>query len=153
MKKIIFLSLIACALPVLADRLPLPTDTPASYAEECGSCHLPYPPALLRAEDWEKLMSKLDRHFGTEATVDRRTQGEILNFLTRHAGKPERLGPNSELPRISQSRWFRREHGRLEAQLWSSPGVKSAANCEACHPNAAAGSFNEHEIRLPRIAK
>ncbi len=153
MKKLFSILLLATALPALADRLPIPADAPASYAEECASCHIAYPPQLLRPEDWQKLMSSLDHHFGSDATVDRKNQAEISAFLQRYAGRPERLGENAELPRISQSRWFRREHGRLAAAYWQTPPVKSPANCEGCHPNAAAGSFSEREIRLPKVSK
>ena len=34
-----------------------------TYAEECGSCHLAYPPGLLPAASWAKLMAGLRQHF------------------------------------------------------------------------------------------
>ena len=40
MKTIALITLLGLALPALADRLPLPADTPASFKEECGSCHI-----------------------------------------------------------------------------------------------------------------
>ena len=92
MKRIALILLLAVALPALADRLPLPADTPASYAAECGSCHLAYPPALLAAGDWRRVMAGLDDHFGTDAAVDARKRQEISTFLERHAGNAGKLG-------------------------------------------------------------
>lgn len=44
-------------------------DSPV-YKAECTSCHIAYPPQLLSAPDWRRLLSGLDRHFGTDASVD-----------------------------------------------------------------------------------
>lgn len=57
MKKLIFALLAAFTVPALADRLPLPADTPASYRDECGSCHLAYPPALPAASSGKSPLS------------------------------------------------------------------------------------------------
>ena len=92
MKRIALTLLLAVALPALADRLPLPADTPASYAAECGSCHLAYPPALLAAGDWRRVMAGLDDHFGTDAAVDAQKRQEITAFLERHAGNAGKAG-------------------------------------------------------------
>jgi hypothetical protein len=58
MKRIALTLLIGIAVvlppPALADRMPLPANTPASYKAECGSCHLAFPPALLSANDWRR---------------------------------------------------------------------------------------------------
>ena len=40
------------------------------YKEECGSCHMAYPPGLLPARSWTKVMSGLDNHFGDNAELD-----------------------------------------------------------------------------------
>lgn len=149
MKALLALPLLILSLSAWADRMPSPSNTPAAYREECASCHIAYPPALLAADDWRKLVSGLDRHFGSDATVDAVKKKEIMAFLERNAGNPQRLGANSEPPAISHSRWFIREHREISGPTWRSPQVKTAANCEACHRNAATGSFNEHEIRIP----
>ena len=70
MKRIAIILFLGAALPALADRVPLPANTPASYPAECGGCHMAYQPALLSANDWRRTMSGLKDHFGTDATVD-----------------------------------------------------------------------------------
>ncbi len=152
MRALAFCLLTGLALPAVADRLPLPADTPASYRSECASCHLPYPPSLLPADDWRKLMASLDSHFGSDATVDRRTATEIGHFLETHAGNPSRLGANAgKPPRISQSAWFSRKHREVPTRFWRDPRVKSAANCEACHTHAADGRYSEHDMAIPEL--
>jgi hypothetical protein len=43
-----------------------------------------------------------------------------------------------------------REHDEVPPQVWQRTAIKSAANCEACHTQAASGSFREREIRIPK---
>ena len=151
MKHLSLIALLAIALPALADRMPLPANTPASFTAECGSCHLAYPPALLPAKDWQSLMGGLSEHFGSDATVDAKTGQEITDFLTRNAGSSSKLGNAGKPPRITQTARFVRKHDEVPAKLWTDPRVKSAANCEACHRNAAKGSFSERDLILPEL--
>src|SRR5690606_37122372 len=44
-----------------------------AYQEECGACHLPYPPGLLPAASWQRIMQDLAHHFGTDASLDAAT--------------------------------------------------------------------------------
>lgn len=119
------------------------------WKEECGSCHIAYPPRLLPASSWRQLMSGLDKHFGSDASLDPQTAKHIAGFLEQHAGR-ERASRMSSTLRITDTRWFRHEHDEVRASVWKSPKVGSASNCEACHVNAAKGRFNEHDIRIPR---
>ncbi|MGZ8268326.1 MAG: diheme cytochrome c, partial [Burkholderiales bacterium] len=38
------------------------------WKAECSSCHVAYPPKLLSAQTWRRLMGGLDKHFGTDAS-------------------------------------------------------------------------------------
>jgi phage-related protein len=153
MKRIVLTLLLGFTLPALADRLPLPADTPASYAAECGSCHLAYPPALLAAGDWRRIMTGLDDHFGSDAAVDPQKRQEITTFLERHAGNSAKLGSAGEPPRISQTARFVRKHREVPARLWHDPRVKSPANCEACHRGATEGNYSEHDIAIRELKR
>ncbi|PKO89074.1 MAG: cytochrome C [Betaproteobacteria bacterium HGW-Betaproteobacteria-10] len=134
-----------------ADRMPLPANTPASYEAECGSCHLAFPPALLAAGDWRRTMSGLKDHFGSDAAVNDPQRQEISAFLERNAGNGWKLGSAGEPPRISQTARFIRKHREIPAKYWKDPRVKSVANCEACHRNAATGNYSEHDIAIPEL--
>lgn len=153
MNRLALVALLGCALPALADRLPLPPGTPASYKAECGSCHLAYPPALLSAPDWQRILAGLDHHFGSDAAVDPKVAREIGAFLDRHAGNAGRLGGAGDPPRISQTNRFVREHRKVPAMFWRDPRVKSAANCESCHRGAADGRYSEHDIAIPELRR
>jgi hypothetical protein len=108
-----------------------PVSANAKWKEECGSCHIAYPPHLLTAENWQNLMGDLNKHFGSNAILDTHDNKVILGFLKRNAGSGERYSAASL--RISDTQWFRREHRVISAQEWNHPEVKSRSNCSACH--------------------
>ena len=145
MRRLFLIALLGSAFPALADRLPMPANAPASFTTECSSCHIAYQPALLAANDWRKLMAGLSDHFGSDATVD------FALRLVRRAGNASRLGNAGNPPRITQTARFIRKHDEIPAKYWRDPRVKSAANCEACHPGAAKGNYNEHDISIREL--
>lgn len=120
-----------------------------SWKAECGSCHIAYPPSLLPAESWRAMMAGLDKHFGVDASVDAKTAKEIGAFLEQNAGRSRGTSAKPTL-RITETRWFLREHDEVSAAVWKSPKVKTPANCAACHTGAEQGNFDEHSVRLPR---
>jgi len=123
------------------------------YQQECAACHLAYPPGLLPAASWQRLMSTLPRHFGTDASLDAAAQSEIASWLNRYAGSASKLRRDPTPPpedRISHAAWFVDEHREVPAPAWRLPAVKSASNCAACHTLAEQGDFSERHIRLPR---
>ena len=136
-----------------ADRLPIPADAPPAFVAECGSCHLPFPPALLAAGDWQRIMANLGKHYGDNATLDDQARQAITDFLIRNAGSGYRTeGANSAsdgLPRLTATRWFRHKHDEVPNAVWKDKRVGSAANCGACHTRAETGSYRERDIRMP----
>lgn len=147
------LPLIAAAtlsLPALADRMPIPADAPPAFRAECGSCHLAFPPGLLAADDWRRVMASLDNHYGDNASLDEPTRRTIEDFLTRNAGSSWKLGSAGGVPpRLTLTGRFRHKHDEIPAAAWKDKAVGSAANCAACHTRAEAGSFRKREIRMP----
>lgn len=120
--------------------------------EECGSCHIVYPPNMLPAESWRVLMANLNNHFGTNASLDNATQRELSNLLQDQGrGRAETSTNGQPIIRISQTSWFLDEHEEeVSPRTWRNPKIKSASNCGACHTKAAQGRFGEHEIHIPR---
>ncbi|MEZ5458528.1 MAG: hypothetical protein R3E65_04085 [Steroidobacteraceae bacterium] len=126
----------------------------ALWREECGACHVAYPARMLPAADWRRIMSTLDRHFGTDASLDAAAVARIESYLTRAGStraveRPAAVGKPAvaELPRITTQRWFLREHDSIPPSTWKDKRVGSAARCDACHLNAAQGRFDERDIR------
>ena len=121
-----------------------------SWKAECSACHLAYPPQLLPAESWRAMMKQLDKHFGVDASLDAKTAAEISAFLEKNAGrnKPEATGKPPL--RITETRWFKKEHDEVPARVWRSAAVKQPSNCAACHTQAEQGAFSERSLRVPR---
>lgn len=126
---------------------PLP-----KYTQECTACHMAYPPGMLPSASWQRIMGNLGKHYGTDASLDATSMQEINAWLQTHAGTHKRVNEAPPQDRITKSPWFLKEHSPREIppEVWKRPAVGSASNCAACHTNASKGSFDEHEIKIPR---
>lgn len=122
----------------------------AAWQAECGSCHVAFPPRMLPAASWREMMAGLDKHFGTDASLEAPVALEIGTFLETHAGKRKQDPDAKPLLRISETRWFVREHDEVPQRVWKNPLVKSPANCAACHTQAESGKYGERNIRMPK---
>jgi hypothetical protein len=124
---------------------PLP-----KYQQECAACHIAYPPGLLPAASWQRVMNSLPHHYGTDASVDAATLKELSAWLAGHAGTGKRAGVTPPEDRITRSVWFVRQHDEVPAATWKRASVKSASHCAACHAQADQGDFDEDRVRIPR---
>ena len=120
------------------------------YQQECASCHIAYPPGLLPAESWRRLMAGLPHHFGADASLDAASVKELATWLAANAGTYKRVREAPPEDRITRSAWFTRKHDEVATATWKRPAVKSPANCSACHAQADQGDFNERNVRIPR---
>jgi|JI10StandDraft_1071094.scaffolds.fasta_scaffold928481_1 mono/diheme cytochrome c family protein len=136
--------------PAKADSRLGPARTLPAYAQECGSCHLAYPPGLLPASSWQALMTGLARHFGSDASVDGPVAREISDWLSAHAGTGKRAAERPPNDRITRATWFTRKHREVAPATWSRPAIRNSGNCAACHGGAAQGDFDEHAIKIPK---
>lgn len=140
------------ALPVLvqadSSRL-LPGNMPAAYTQECAACHTAYPPGMLPARSWNRIMTGLDKHYGTDASLDEATVQQLSGWLKANSGTYKRVAEEPPQDRITRSAWFERKHRKVDAVVWKHASVKSAANCAACHTGADKGDFNDNNLRLP----
>lgn len=124
---------------------PLP-----EYTRECASCHLAFPPGLLPATSWRRIMDNLARHYGSDASIDPTLTRKLSAWLEANAGTGKRAREQPPEDRITRSAWFQREHDEVPASTWKLPAVKSPAHCSACHTQAEQGDFSERHIRIPR---
>lgn len=145
------LALASCMVlaSALADSRPSVPLLP-QYKQECAACHMAFPPGALPAASWQRIMSNLPRHYGTDASLDAATVRELSAWLKTHAGTWKRVDVPPRDDRITEAAWFVREHREVSAATWKLPAVKSAANCAACHTQAEQGDFRERNIRIPR---
>lgn len=120
------------------------------YRQECAACHIAYPPDMLPAASWKRLIDNLPHHFGTDASLDPASVNELSAWLAANAGTSRRVLAPPPDDRITTSAWFVRQHDEVPAAVWKRPAVKSPSNCTACHTRADQGDFNEHDVRIPR---
>jgi len=123
---------------------PLP-----KYQQECAACHIAYPPGMLPAASWSRMMGSLNKHFGTDASLDDASLREISTWLQTNAGTYKRVSEQPPQDRITRSAWFERKHRQLDASVWALPSVKSPANCAACHTRAEQGEFGDSGLKFP----
>lgn len=134
------------------------------YTQECGSCHMAYPPGLLPARSWEKMMSGLEDHFGDNAELEAQVHKTITEYLVgnsadnssyRRSRKIDRSINGNDAPlRITDTPYFRHEHDEIPARMVKdNQEVRSFSNCNACHSKAAEGWFDEDGVRIPGVGR
>ncbi|MDD2608582.1 MAG: diheme cytochrome c [Giesbergeria sp.] len=147
------LGLWACfALPTAwADRPMMAASAmPPAYQQECAGCHMAYPPGLLPAASWNRMMQGLDKHYGSDASLDDATVRQLSTWLQSNAGTYKRVREEPPQDRITQSAWFERKHREVQPAVWKRPAVGSRANCMACHTRADQGDFDDDRVRIPK---
>ena len=129
------------------------------YLEECGSCHMAYPPQLLPSESWHKMMQGLDDHFGENAELDEVTSRDIENYLTQVSGSGSykkmlrNLGNQAPL-RITELPYFIHEHDEIPSRyIQGNDKVSSLSQCNACHQKAERGQFDEDDVIIPGVGR
>ena len=130
------------------------------YKEECSSCHMAYPPGLLPARSWKKIMAGLELHFGDNAELDIESFKSISEFLVtnsaddsdyRRSRKIMRSLNSNDMPvRISEIPYIKYKHDEIPDKLIKfNKKVNSLANCNACHNKAEQGLYSEHDVNIP----
>lgn len=141
---------LASLSPAVADGgRAMPRTVPPAYVEECASCHVAYPPGLLPARSWQRLMDGLDRHYGSDASLDADLVTSLGAWLQAHAGTYRRVVEAPPEDRITRSAWFGHKHRKIAPDVWRLPSVRSAAQCGACHVGADRGRFDDDDLRIP----
>ena len=128
-----------------------------TYIEECGACHMVYPPRLLPANSWRKMMAGLDDHFGENAELDSETTQLIERYLVKSTDSSKQkyrklfrnLGSRTPL-RITELPYFIRKHDEIPAKfLVDNDKLSSFSQCSACHKYAEKGEFEDDDISIP----
>lgn len=130
------------------------------YLAECSSCHMAYPPGLLPARSWKKIMSGLSDHFGDNAELDAQTTAELTRYLVDNSADKSNYRRSRQITRslasdaaplrITEVPYIRNKHDEIPTRLIrGNPKVGSLSNCNACHKNAEQGSFRERDINIP----
>lgn len=125
------------------------TPTPL-YKQECGACHVAYPPGMLPQASWQHLAGNLAHHYGVDASLDAGPTATLTSWLMAHAGTYRRVSEAPPEDRITRSTWFVRKHHEVAPTTFKRAAIGSASNCAACHPGAEKGDFDEDNVRIPK---
>ena len=96
------------------------------YIEECGACHLAYPPGLLPVASGLGIMAGLEDHFGENAELDEASAAHISKYLEQEAlraGEPTTMSkmlrnlPKDPPLRITEFPAFVSAHSEIAEQL------------------------------------
>ena len=89
MTRLAFLLAAAVAAPLISAHADedeyLPPVADVTVRQECGACHMVFPPQLLPARSWQKLMADLSSHFGEDATLADPAREAITAYLVANA--------------------------------------------------------------------
>jgi hypothetical protein len=95
-------------------------------------------------------MSGLDKHYGSDASLDAATQKQIDTWFQAFGGQGKRAREEPPQDRITRSAWFGRKHREVSVATFKRASIKSPANCTACHRDAAQGDFEDDRVRIPQ---
>lgn len=136
-----------------------PLATNENYKSNCGECHLSYPPVLLPAASWDRILNRLEEHFGESLSLDDRTREEIRRYLNENAadrsgsktaGKILRNLEGISPVRITEVPYIQRKHREISPQVFKRQSVGSFSNCLACHKGAEQADFDDDRAAIPQ---
>ena len=134
------------------------------YKKECGSCHFAYQPGLLPSNAWEKMMSNLQEHFDTDATLAKEDFDAIMEYLSQNSAEKAMEYKRSnkivksikrgDVPEsISKTPYMIKKHRDIREDLITQDEVKGIFNCTACHTTAEKGIYSERDILIPNYGR
>ena len=128
------------------------------YHKECGECHSAYSPFLLPKKSWEKVLGKLDNHFGekiTEANITKSEQLSIKEFLLANSAESstrevsvkimDSLGDRRPKA-ITKTPYWRERHKDIPKSAYKDKDIKDKSNCKACHRDFEYGNLDDMNI-------
>lgn len=167
MKYLIFLALIINSL-LASDNFNTKTDVaPVNnqlYIKECGSCHFPYQPGLLPSNAWNKMMTNLENHFNSDASLNEANLQTLTKYLNDNSAEKNMqykrsnrivssLAKNQIPDSISTTPYMIKKHEDIRKNLITQNEVKGLFNCIACHKTADKGIYRERDINIPNFGR
>ncbi|MEJ2227558.1 MAG: cytochrome b/b6 domain-containing protein [Alphaproteobacteria bacterium] len=133
----------------------------ATYAKECGACHVPHHPSVAPAATWKAIFANLQDHFGENASLTPELTDKLRAYAlanssekwdTRVANVMRR--PSKEHPlRITDAPIWKRIHSHFPDKLFKSKAIGGKLNCTNCHRDAETGLFAPRNISIKRENK
>jgi hypothetical protein len=143
-----------------SERYLNPVNNP-TYQEQCGGCHFVYQPELLPSGSWEKILARLDDHFGEEVDLDAESKEVVAEYLKANAAeyssakravKIMRSLRGQTPMRITDVPYIRHKHedDDIPPDAFQRKSVGSFSNCIACHTTAEKGIYDDDFVKIPK---
>ena len=167
MKYLIFLTLIINSLfadSYSSNKTDVAPVNNQLYIKECGSCHFPYQPGLLPSNAWNKMMTNLENHFNSDASLNEADLQTLTKYLNDNSAEKNMqykrsnkivssLAKNQIPDSISTTPYMIKKHEDIKKNLISQNEVKGLFNCIACHKTADKGIYGERDINIPNFGR
>lgn len=100
------------------------------YLENCASCHVGLPPAVLPSQTWRSLIQDVQHYGAIIPTIQEPLRQIAWNYLSTYS-RP--LNKGEEVPfRVGRSRFFKALHPKVN---FAEPVTLNS--CATCHPASA----------------
>jgi Dihaem cytochrome c len=107
------------------------------YLENCATCHLGVPPAVMPTQTWQALLQD-PQHYGVSIDLPQDPERRILWNYIKMASRPTADGRDRVPYRISESRYFRALHPKVKFKE-----KQGLTTCISCHPSAKDFNFRK----------
>ena len=137
-----------------------------AYNDECSSCHYAYPPGLLPAASWQKLLAPaaLSKHFGENIEMKESLRVELLNYAIKNSADKASAKRSQKImsslsqdlapERITEVPYIRRKHQDIpENMIKGNPKVVALSQCDTCHTQAKTGNLDDDSVSIPGHGK
>lgn len=132
------------------------------FKHECGACHFAYPPGLLPAKTWEKILTveALSNHFGDNAESNEETVKILRDYAVANAADKSKntrsirimraVAAGGTPKRITEVLYIKRKHHHIPAEMITgNTDVEFFSHCDACHTRAEEGIFDADTVDIP----
>jgi mono/diheme cytochrome c family protein len=109
----------------------------ALYLENCASCHLGIPPAVMPTQTWQALLQD-PQHYGISIELPQDPERRILWNYVKTASRPTASASDRVPYRIAESRYMRALHPKVK--FTEKQGLTT---CISCHPSAKDFNFRK----------
>lgn len=129
-----------------------------TYTDNCGQCHIAYPPALLPSGSWNQITSGLEDHFGQPVQMDAESLKIISGYLAANAADVSTSKPAKKIMRsltgqtpmrITEIPYIQKEHHEISKDILGRESIGSLSNCLACHTAAVKGDYDDDTVTIP----
>ena len=101
-------------------------------------------------------MGDLENHFGDDASLDEKTNQDILTFLLKNSAETSTMQASwnflnsigdKDIIALSKTSYWERKHKKIPKEAFKNEKVKSVANCKACHSDIEKGLIENENIK------